>query len=34
MTNEEIAKTMRDVVQALAKGDVEKTLSYFTEDAV
>ena len=34
MTNEEIAKTMRDFVQAMAKGDVEKTLSFFTEDAV
>ena len=34
MTNEEITKTMRDCVQAIAKGDVEKTLSFFTEDAV
>ena len=34
MTNEEIAKTMRDFVQTMAKGDVEKTLSFFTEDGV
>ncbi len=34
MTNEEIAKTMRDFAQTMAKGDVEKTLSFFTEDAV
>ncbi len=34
MTNEEIANIMRDFVQAMAKGDVEKTLSFFTEDGV
>ena len=34
MTNEEIANIMRDFVQTLAKGDVEKTLSFFTEDVV
>ena len=34
MTNEEIANIMRDFAQAMAKGDVEKTLSFFTEDAV
>ncbi len=34
MTNEEIANIMRDFVQTLAKGDVEKTLSFFSEDAV
>ncbi len=34
MTNEEIANIMRDFVQVMAKGDVEKTLSFFTEDAV
>ena len=34
MTNEEIANTMRDYVQAMAKGDVEKALSFFTEDGV
>ena len=34
MTNEEIANIMRDFVQTMAKGDVEKTLSFFTEDAV
>ena len=34
MTNEEIASVMRDVVQAMAKGEVEKALSFFTEDAV
>jgi len=34
MSNEEIANTMRDFVQTMAKGDVGKTLSFFTEDAV
>ena len=34
MTNEEIASVMRDFVQTMAKGDVEKTLSFFTEDGV
>ena len=34
MTNEEIANIMRDFVQTMMKGDVEKTLSFFTEDAV
>ncbi len=34
MTNEEIANIMRDFGQTMAKGDVEKTLSFFTEDAV
>jgi len=34
MTNEEIANIMRDFVQTMPKGDVEKTLSFFTEDAV
>ena len=34
MTNEEIANIMRDFVQAMAKGDVEKALSFFTEDGV
>ena len=34
MTNEEIAGVMRDFVQTMVKGDVEKTLSFFTEDAV
>ena len=34
MTNEEIANIMRDFVQTMAKGDVEKALSFFTEDAV
>jgi len=34
MTNEEIANIMRDFVQTMAKGDVEKTLSFFTEDGV
>ena len=34
MTNEEIANTMRDFVQTMAKGDVEKALSFFTEDGV
>ncbi len=34
LTNEEIANIMRDFVQTLAKGEVEKTLSFFTEDAV
>ena len=34
MTKEEIADTMRDFVQAMAKGDVEKTLSFCTEDCV
>ena len=34
MTNEEIANIMRDFVQTMVKGDVEKTLSFFTEDAV
>jgi len=34
MAKEDIAKTMRDFVQTMAKGDVEKTLSFFTEDAV
>ena len=34
MTNGEIASVMRDFVQTMAKGDVEKTLSFFTEDGV
>ena len=34
MTNGEIANIMRDFVQTMAKGDVEKALSFFTEDAV
>ena len=34
MTNEEITNIMRDFVQTMAKGDVEKTLSFFAEDAV
>ena len=34
MTNEEIANIMRDFAQTMAKGDVEKTLSFFTEDGV
>ena len=34
MTNEEIANIMRDCVKTMEKGDVEKTLSFFTEDAV
>jgi uncharacterized protein (TIGR02246 family) len=34
MAKEELANIMRDVVQAMAKGDKEKTLSFFTEDAV
>ena len=34
MTNEEIANIMRDFVETMTKGDVEKTLSFFTEDAV
>ncbi len=34
MTKEEIANIMRDFVQTMAKGDVEKTLSFFTEDGV
>ena len=34
MTNEEIAGVMRDFVQTMVKGDVEKELSFFTEDAV
>jgi len=34
MSNEEIANIMRDYVQAMAKGDVEKMLSLSTEDAV
>ena len=34
MAKEDIAKTMRDFVQTMAKGDVEKTLSFFTEDGV
>ena len=34
MTNEEIANIMRDFGRTMAKGDVEKTLSFFTEDAV
>jgi len=34
MTNEEIASVMRDFVQAMAKGDVDKALSFFIEDGV
>ncbi len=34
MTNEEIANIMRDFVQTWAKGDVEKALSFFSEDVV
>jgi len=34
MSNEKIASIMRDFGQTMAKGDVEKTLSFFTEDAV
>jgi len=34
MTNEEIGNIMRDFVETMTKGDVEKTLSFFTEDAV
>ena len=34
MTNEAIANIMRDFVKALEEGDIEKTLSLFTEDAV
>jgi len=34
MSNEEIANIMRDFVQTMAKGDVEKTLSFLTEDGV
>jgi len=34
MTKEEIANIMRDFVQTMAKGDVEKTLSFCTEDCV
>ena len=34
MTNDEITNIMRDFGQTMAKGDVEKTLSFFTEDAV
>ena len=34
MTNEEITNIMRDFAQTMAKGDVEKTLSFFAEDGV
>ena len=34
MADEKIAGIMRDFVKAMAEGDVEKTLSFFTEDAV
>ena len=34
MTNEEIANIMRDLVQAMAKGDIEKQLFLVTEDSV
>ena len=34
VAKEELASVMRDFVQAMAKGDVDKTLSFCTEDAV
>ncbi len=34
MTTEEIANIMRDFAQTMVKEDVEKTLSFFTEDGV
>ncbi len=34
MSNEEIAGVIRDFLQAMAKRDVEKALSFLTEDAV
>ena len=34
MTKEEIANIMRDFAQTMVKEDVEKTLSFFTEDGV
>ncbi len=34
MAEEKIAGLMRDFVKTMATGDVEKTLSYFTEDGV
>ena len=33
MAEEKIADIMRDFVKVMAEGDVEKTLSFFTEDA-
>ena len=34
MADEKIASIMRDFVKAMAEGDVEKSLSFFTEDIV
>ena len=34
MAEEKIAGIMRDFVKTLGEGDVEKTLSYFTEDGI
>ena len=34
MPDEKIADIMRDFVKVMAEGDVEKSLSFFTEDAV
>ena len=34
MVEEKIAGIMRDFVKTMAKGDVERTLSFFTEDGV
>jgi len=34
MTKEEIANIMRDFAQTMVKEDIEKTLSFFTEDGV
>lgn len=34
MANENIQNIMRDFVKVMAEGDVEKTLTFFTEDAV
>ena len=34
MVDEKIAGIMRDFVKMMSEGDVEKTLSFFTEDAV
>ncbi len=34
MSDEKIASIMRDFVKVLAEGDVEKTLSYYTDNGV
>ena len=34
MTEEKIASIMRDLIKSLETGDVDKTLSFFTEDGV